>query len=128
MRCVQTSTLGQNLALLLAVFTMLLCGLAAAPAGAQQTADTSYNLGLLQVRQRQAFIEGRRQLGQLRFLVGQSALAFARGDRLQHQLGGGRKSRTAIADRPVRAIRCGTMQLRCLAVSKTVEFSEAGNG
>ena len=41
MRCVQTSTLGQKLALLLAVLAMLLSGLAAAPAGAQQTADTS---------------------------------------------------------------------------------------
>ena len=41
MRCVQTSTLGQNVALLLAVLAMLLAGLAAAPAGAQQTADTS---------------------------------------------------------------------------------------
>ena len=41
MRCVQTSTLGRNVALLLAVLAMLLAGLAAAPAGAQQTADTS---------------------------------------------------------------------------------------
>ena len=40
----------------------------------------------------------------------------------------GRKSRTAIVDRPVRAIRCGTMQLRCLAVLKTLESSEACNG
>jgi hypothetical protein len=41
MRCVQTSTLGQNLAPRLAVLAMLLAGLAAAPAGAQQTAQTS---------------------------------------------------------------------------------------
>jgi hypothetical protein len=41
MRCVQTSTLGQNLAPRLAVLAMLLAGLAAAPAGAQQTSDTS---------------------------------------------------------------------------------------
>ena len=41
MRCVQTSTLGRNVTLLLAVLAMLLAGLAAAPAGAQQTADTS---------------------------------------------------------------------------------------
>jgi hypothetical protein len=41
MRYVQTSTLGQNLAPRLAVLAMLLAGLAAAPAGAQQTADTS---------------------------------------------------------------------------------------
>ena len=41
MRCVQTSTSGRNVALLLAVLAMLLAGLAAAPAGAQQTADTS---------------------------------------------------------------------------------------
>ena len=41
MRCVQTSTLGQNVALRFAVVAMLLAGLAAAPAGAQQTADAS---------------------------------------------------------------------------------------
>ena len=41
MRCVQTSTSGRNVALLLAVLAMLLAGLAAGPAGAQQTADTS---------------------------------------------------------------------------------------
>ena len=41
MRCVKTSTLGQNLALRLAVIAMLLAGLAAAPAGAQQAADSS---------------------------------------------------------------------------------------
>jgi hypothetical protein len=41
MRCVQTSTFGQNVALLLVVLAMLLAGPAAAPAGAQQTADTS---------------------------------------------------------------------------------------
>jgi hypothetical protein len=41
MRCVQTSKLGENVALVLAVLAMLLAGLAAAPAGAQQTADTS---------------------------------------------------------------------------------------
>ena len=41
MRCVQTSTLGRNVTLLLAVLAMLLAGFAAAPAGAQQTADTS---------------------------------------------------------------------------------------
>jgi hypothetical protein len=41
MGCVQTSALGQNVALVLAVLAILLAGLAAAPAGAQQTADTS---------------------------------------------------------------------------------------
>ena len=41
MRCVQTSTLGRNVTLLLAVLAMLLAGFAAAPAGAQQTVDTS---------------------------------------------------------------------------------------
>jgi hypothetical protein len=41
MRCLQTSTLGRNVTLLLAVLAMLLAGFAAAPAGAQQTADTS---------------------------------------------------------------------------------------
>ena len=41
MRCVQTSTSGRNVALLLAVVAMLLAGLAAAPAGAQQAADAS---------------------------------------------------------------------------------------
>ena len=41
MRCVQISTLSQNLATRLALVSMLLAGLVAAPAGAQQTADTS---------------------------------------------------------------------------------------
>jgi len=41
MRCVQISTLSQNLAIRLALVPILLAGLAAAPAGAQQTADTS---------------------------------------------------------------------------------------
>ena len=41
MRCVQISTLSQNLAIRLALASMLLAGLVAAPAGAQQTADTS---------------------------------------------------------------------------------------
>ena len=41
MRCVKTSTLGQDLALRLAAVAMLLAGLATAPAGAQQAADAS---------------------------------------------------------------------------------------
>ena len=41
MRCVQISTLSQSLAIRLALVPILLAGLAAAPAGAQQTADTS---------------------------------------------------------------------------------------
>jgi hypothetical protein len=41
MRCVLISPLSQNLAIRLAVVAILLAGLAAAPAGAQQTADTS---------------------------------------------------------------------------------------
>ena len=41
MRCVKTSTLGQDLALRLAAIAMLLAGLATAPAGAQQAADAS---------------------------------------------------------------------------------------
>jgi hypothetical protein len=41
MRCVQISTLSQNLAIRLALVSILLVGLAAAPARAQQTADTS---------------------------------------------------------------------------------------
>jgi hypothetical protein len=41
MHCVQISKLGQNLAIRLAVVVTLLADLAAAPAGAQQTPDTS---------------------------------------------------------------------------------------
>ena len=41
MRCVQISTLSQNLAIRLTLVSMLLAGLVVAPAGAQQTADTS---------------------------------------------------------------------------------------
>jgi hypothetical protein len=41
MRCVKTSTQGQDLALRLAAIAMLLAGLATAPAGAQQAADAS---------------------------------------------------------------------------------------
>jgi hypothetical protein len=41
MRCAQISTLNQNLAIPLALVSVLLAGLVAAPAGAQQTADTS---------------------------------------------------------------------------------------
>jgi hypothetical protein len=41
MRCVKTSTLGQDLALRLAAIAMLLAGLATAPAEAQQAADAS---------------------------------------------------------------------------------------
>jgi hypothetical protein len=41
MRCVKTSTLGQDLALRLAAIAILLAGLATAPAGAQQAADAS---------------------------------------------------------------------------------------
>jgi hypothetical protein len=41
MRCMKISTLGQDLALRLAAIAMLLAGLAAAPAGAQQAADAS---------------------------------------------------------------------------------------
>ena len=46
MRCVQISTLSQNLAIRLALASMLLAGLVAAPAGAQQTADTSSEVPL----------------------------------------------------------------------------------
>jgi hypothetical protein len=41
MRSLQISTLSQNLAIGLALVCVLLAGLVAAPAGAQQTADTS---------------------------------------------------------------------------------------